>query len=271
MKELAGMVALVGGGATLMGRAVCRAFVEAGATVVVGDVDVTAGKVLIAEIPDRVTFVPVDLRDEGAVRKWVTTAAEQFGRIDIVVNVAAIYRDAGIESTAEDFRDSFAVNVIGGFLTVRAALPYLRKSPRAVVVNFSSAGAHVAQSGRWVYPATKAAILQLTRSQAVDLAPIRVVAITPGWTWSSEMEQHTGGERAIADRAGGQVNLFGRVADPEEIADAVVFVSSPRASFMTGNEVVVDGGYLAMGPEQRMSIPARFAAASGTPIKEGKK
>jgi NAD(P)-dependent dehydrogenase (short-subunit alcohol dehydrogenase family) len=110
----------------------------------------------------------------------------------------------------------------------------------------------VAQTGRWLYPVSKAAILQLTRNQAMDLAAegIRVNAVSPGWTWSNIMDQLTGGDRAKTDRVAAPFHLLGRVAHPEEVANAVMFLCSDEASFITGTDICVDGGYSAMGPEQ---------------------
>jgi NAD(P)-dependent dehydrogenase (short-subunit alcohol dehydrogenase family) len=114
----------------------------------------------------------------------------------------------------------------------------------------------VAQTGRWLYPVSKAAILQLTRNQAMDLAPkgIRVNAVSPGWTWSNIMDQLTNGNREKTDSVAAPFHLLGRVANPEEVASAVLFLCSDEASFITGTDICVDGGYTAMGPEQ--AVPA---------------
>jgi NAD(P)-dependent dehydrogenase (short-subunit alcohol dehydrogenase family) len=102
---------------------------------------------------------------------------------------------------------------------------------------------------------SKAAILQLTRNQAMDLAPdgIRVNAVSPGWTWSNIMDQLTGGNRAKTDAVAAPFHLLGRVANPEEVASAVLFLCSDEASFITGTDICVDGGYTAMGPEQAVA------------------
>jgi NAD(P)-dependent dehydrogenase (short-subunit alcohol dehydrogenase family) len=120
------------------------------------------------------------------------------------------------------------------------------------IVNFTSISAKVAQTGRWLYPVGKAALVQLTRNMAMDLAPdgIRVNSVSPGWTWSNVMVELTGGDREKTDRVAASFHLLRRVNDAEEVAAVVVFLCSDDASGVTGADWAVDGGYSAMGPEQ---------------------
>jgi NAD(P)-dependent dehydrogenase (short-subunit alcohol dehydrogenase family) len=120
------------------------------------------------------------------------------------------------------------------------------------IVNFASISAKVAQTGRWLYPAGKAALVQLTRSMAMDFAGdgIRVNSVSPGWTWSNVMIALSGDDRAKTDRVAAPFHLPGRVGNPEEVAEIVVLLCSENASFVTGADYAVDGGYSAMGPEQ---------------------
>lgn len=248
MRGLDGKVAIVPGGATRIGQAVVAAFRAAGTRVMVADINAAAGAAMAA---DGVGFTPCDLRDDAQIAALVQATRDAFGRIDFLVNVACSYLDNGAASTRAEWLESFDVNVVGSVMLMQAARADLAKN-RGAIVNFGSISSRVAQTGRWLYPVSKAAILQLTRNQAMDLAPdgIRVNAVSPGWTWSNIMDQLTGGDRAKTDRVAAPFHLLGRTGDPEEVAAAVLFLCSDEASFITGTDIRVDGGYTAMGPER---------------------
>lgn len=247
----AGATAIVTGGATSIGRAVARAFHRAGTRVVVADIAVEAGEALERELGAGCRFLATDLRDDGAIQACVAAAVQSFGGVDFVVNVACAYVDRGVDSPRADWILGMDVNLIGGVMMVRAALPYLRASPRAAVVNFASISGRVAQAGRWIYPASKAAVEQVTRSQALDLAPqgVRVNAVMPGWTWSGVMDTLSGGDKAKVNRIAGKFHVRGKIAEGEEVADAVLFLCCDQAAAIAGAVVPVDGGYAALGPE----------------------
>ncbi|MCB1404813.1 MAG: SDR family oxidoreductase [Rhodobacteraceae bacterium] len=252
MRGLDGKVAIVPGGATKIGRAVVAAFREAGVRVMVGDVDAEGGRAMVAE---GVAFTPCDLRKDEDIAALVQATRDAYGRIDFLVNVACSYLDNGADSPRSEWLEALDVNLVGSVMLMQAARADLAKT-KGAIVNFGSISARVAQTGRWLYPVSKAAILQLTRSQAMDLAPdgIRVNAVSPGWTWSNIMDQLTGGNRAKTDGVAAPFHLLGRVGDPEEVASTVLFLCSDEASFITGTDIRVDGGYTAMGPEQ--AVPA---------------
>ncbi len=252
MKGLEGKVAIVPGGATKIGQAVVQAFVEAGVRVMVADIAEEAGRAMER---DGVAFQTCDLRSDADIAALVAATKKKFGRIDFLVNVACSYLDNGAETTRADWLTALDTNIVGSVMLMQAARAELAKT-KGAIVNFGSISSRVAQTGRWVYPVSKAAILQLTRNQAMDLAPdgIRVNAVSPGWTWSNIMDQLTGGNRAKTDAVAAPFHLLGRVANPEEVASTVLFLCSDDASFITGTDICVDGGYTAMGPEQ--AVPA---------------
>lgn len=255
MRGIKDKIVIVTGGATLIGAAVARGFIEQGARAALVDIDAEAGERVGAELGSDALFIRTDLRSDSDIADAVARTVKTFGGIDFLVNVAATYVDDGFASTRAQWLESYDVNLVGGVMMLQAVRPHMVKRGGGAVVNFGSISAKAAQTGRWLYPVSKAAILQLTRNEAMDLAGdnIRVNAVSPGWTWSRVIEGLSGGDRAKADRVGGEFHLPKRIGNPEEIADAVVFLCSDQASFITGTDLAVDGGYTAMGPEMAVA------------------
>ncbi|MFE3228895.1 SDR family oxidoreductase [Nocardia sp. NPDC059228] len=260
--SLSTKTAIVTGGATLFGTGVVAELVAAGAQVVVADIDEVGGAA-VAEKFDRAAFVRTDITSDESIRRCVSATVERFGSLDVLVNLACSYGDDGADTDRATWLRTLDVNVVSAVLFAATARPHLARS-RGAIVNLSSISAKVAQAGRWVYPASKAAIAQVTRNMALDYAAdgIRVNSVSPGWTWSKIMDELSAGDRAHTDSVAAPFHVLARTGDPSEVGRVIAFLASEAASFVTGADWAVDGGYSALGPEQTVSAIPRLAAES---------
>lgn len=255
MPRLKDKVAIVTGGGSGIGRATCELFAEEGAAVVVADRDEAAGRDTAGQIArkgGRALFVRTDVADEASIRAMVAEAVRAFGRVNILVNNAAVFVLAGIDGTPEQWREILDVNVMGVALVTKHVVPEMRKAGGGAVVNLSSISSFIAQPKFWTYNTSKAAVANLTRCMALDLAAdnIRVNAVAPGVVWTRIVQRLTseaGMDRAAAERdpSWGGAHMLKRMAEPREIAYAILFLASDEASFVTAENLMVDGGYTA--------------------------
>ena len=244
LHDLTGRVAVVTGGSRGIGRAVAEAFAAQGAKVVVSSRKVDACDETVAAIRaagGEALAVPAHVGDLGDLDRLVAAAVGAYGGIDILVNNAAnpVAQPIG-EITPEALAKSFDVNVRGPLFLFQACLPHLLTSEHASVVNVISAGAFLNTPGVSMYGAGKAALLSFTRSMAAEYAArgIRINALAPGAT-DTTMVRNIGPE-ALASMA--RASHLKRLADPDEMVGAVLYMASDAGSFMTGQCLTVDGG-----------------------------
>ncbi len=249
--RLSGKVAVVTGGGSGIGRAVCELFAQEGASVVVADADPDGGHETSARIKSvggEAVFVPTDVAEEPQVEEMVRTALTAYGAINVLVNNAAAFVFRTVQDVTEsDWRLAIDVNLMGATLCIKHVLPSMKADGGGSIVNMGSIGGFTAQPASAPYSASKAALIQLTRNAAMDLSPhqVRVNCVCPGSTLTPAFEripQLASGDReeVLRDMAGS--NLMKRLADPKEIAYGVLFLASDEASFVTGASLVMDGG-----------------------------
>ena len=251
MRRLEGKVAVITGAGRGIGAAIARAFAAEGAAVQCLDIDEDAAAAIASELDDaggRASAAHCDVRDSASVRAGVEATIDAFGRLDVVVaNAATVTPLASVDALAEaDWRDALDVNLTGVFLLCKHAIPHLRAQGSGSVILTASQMGRVAYNGQAAYCATKGALIQLAKVMALDHAEegIRVNALSPGGTATARVERRFGTiEQAEIDW--GQTHPVGRLGRPEEIAAGAVFLASDESSFMTGADLLIDGGYSA--------------------------
>jgi meso-butanediol dehydrogenase/(S,S)-butanediol dehydrogenase/diacetyl reductase len=244
VSRLDGKVAVVTGGSRGAGRAIVQRLGREGARVV------SVSRSRHDHQDDAVFEVTADISTPDGAQHVCDTAHEHFGRLDVLVNNAAVIFDGSVEETdVEVWDEVMAVNARGPFLCAKYAIPYLREAGGGAIVNISSINAEWAQPNLAAYCASKGAVLALTRAIAIDHAHegIRATCVCPSYIRTEMLERYYGDQDdpALARRAGAAMHPIGRVAEPEEIAALVAWLASDDAMYVTGHPILIDGGLLA--------------------------
>jgi NAD(P)-dependent dehydrogenase (short-subunit alcohol dehydrogenase family) len=250
--DLTGKAALISGAGGGICRAIAVAFAQAGASVACVDVDTASGEKtaeLVRAAGGKAIAYKCDVADEAEVRAAAKAAHDAFGRLDILVSGAAPHDPGGpiTETPLAEWQMVVDINLTGAFLLSKAALPYMIAGGGGSIIFIASQLGRVGSAGRAAYCATKGALIQLAKVIAVDHAAqnVRCNALSPGAVETQRtLRRYNSFE--VANETLGAKHLTGRLGKPEELAQAAVFLASDAASFVTGSDLLVDGGYTAI-------------------------
>jgi NAD(P)-dependent dehydrogenase (short-subunit alcohol dehydrogenase family) len=249
MTEMAGKVVVITGGASGIGEASARLFIEEGARVIIADMQKERGRALATELGDAAIFSPVEVRQEEQVKAVIDLAVSKWGRLDCMFNNAGFGGALGpIEDTpVEEFDMTFDVLVRGVFLGMKHAIPVMKKQGAGSIINTGSISAITAGRGPLIYSAAKASVLHLSKVTAISVADssIRINTICPGYI-ATPLSTNTVGkpDKVIEERLDGEPfpQPIPRVGRPSDIAEMALFLASDRSTFITGQAIIVDGG-----------------------------
>lgn len=250
MRSLEGKIALVTGGARGIGRAICEAYAEAGAKVAVADLREDDAQETAKAIGGMA--IAMNVADPASITAGVAAVEEAWGGIDILVNNAGIFNMASIDKvTHDDYRRQYDVNVGGTIFAIQAVVPSMKKRGGGAIVNFASQAGRRGEPNIVLYCSTKAAVISITQSLALELAKdnIRVNAIAPGvidtpmWdVVDAQFAEYENKPRGQKKREVGEAVPLGRMGDPKDVADPCVFLASDAARYITAQTLNVDGG-----------------------------
>ena len=241
-------VVIVTGAASFIGEAIGELVIDGGGRVILADRAADHGAAAADRLGEHASFVETDVATDGDLDRLIGTAIDRFGRLDGVVGASANFDDERLASDRALWQRVLDTNVVSAAMLTTKAAAVMR--PGGAIVHVASVSGHVSQPARVVYNVSKAALLMLVKSAGNHLASrsIRVNAVSPGWMWSRNIERRYG-TRERADALAAEFQPLGRMAEPREVAEAATFLLSDRASFITGAELLVDGGYRTLGPE----------------------
>ncbi|KEQ21602.1 glucose 1-dehydrogenase [Paenibacillus tyrfis] len=241
-------VAAVTGGAQGIGKAVALEFVKAGYEVSVADTDKEAGMELMEQVRSlggKGMFLPVDVAKETEVERWFKLMLDDFGRIDVLVNNAGIgVNGPMLELPMESFDRVLNVNLRGTFVCSQQAARAMKRQGGGVILNMASTRALMSEAGTEAYSASKGGLLALTHAMAVSLGPygIRVNAVSPGWIETADWQKASNRRPPVHNERDRLQHPAGRVGTPADIAAACLYLAGDGAGFVTGQNLVVDGG-----------------------------
>jgi len=252
--RFAGCSVLVTGAGGGIGAATTRQFLAEGARVTAMDVTeegLERQRKILGELAERYKPLVGDVTDRKSYDRILEAAVDANGALHVLVNNAAVFLLAGVNATDHQWQRTMDVNVMGPALLTARAVDALTRSGHGSIINIASVSAQEGQPNRWTYNASKGAIVAMTKCQALDLAPrgIRANAISPGYVWTDVIDRAVGGDRAKWDPIFGAACPMRRCSDPHEIATVVAFLASEEASYITGTDLIVDGGLVSMTPD----------------------
>jgi NAD(P)-dependent dehydrogenase (short-subunit alcohol dehydrogenase family) len=251
--RLSGKVSIVTGGGSGIGRVTASLFAAEGAKVVIADLDERNGRETVESIEKaggEGLFIRTDVASTAETKRMADLTVERHGRIDVLANVAGIFREGGVVETSEDvWRHILDVNLTGVFLCMKHCVPYMIRQGGGSVVNISSEAGLVGIANMLAYGVSKSGVISLTKSAAVDLAPhrVRVNCVCPGRVNTPLVEKVIAGspDPEKARRALSEDRPMMRMGRPEEIAAGILYLASDESPYATGAVLSIDGGYTA--------------------------